>query len=130
LWRKLDREIVGGLSEVLLVCDQMGLIGREMFAVDGVKMPSNASKEWSGTREDFQKKAEKLERALGLFDQAPPRGRCCRAGRPDRAGAREANAHGSSGRLPRCAMAQDGKDRLGVSGKAVKSNITDPRAPR
>jgi hypothetical protein len=31
--------------EVLLVCDQMGLIGREMFAVDGVKMPSNASKE-------------------------------------------------------------------------------------
>jgi len=47
----------------------MGLIGREMFAVDGVKMPSNASKEWSGTREDFQKKAEKLERAsLNLLE--------------------------------------------------------------
>lgn len=57
---KLDREIVGVYREVLLVCDEMGLIGREMFAVDGVKMPSNASKEWSGTREDFQKKAEKL----------------------------------------------------------------------
>jgi hypothetical protein len=26
-----------------------------MFAVDGVKLPSNGSKEWSGTREDFQK---------------------------------------------------------------------------
>src|SRR3990167_159822 len=64
---KLDREIVGVYREVLLVCDEMGLIGREMFAVDGVKMPSNASKEWSGTREDFQKKAEKLERALGYL---------------------------------------------------------------
>jgi len=66
---KLDREIVGVYREVLLVCDEMGLIGREMFAVDGVKMPSNASKEWSGTREDFQKKAEKLERALGYLTQ-------------------------------------------------------------
>ena len=39
--------------DVLLVCDEQGLIGREMFAVDGVKLPSNASKEWSGTRRDF-----------------------------------------------------------------------------
>lgn len=60
----LCRKIVGVYREVLPVCDEMGLIGREMFAVDGVKTPSNASKEWSGTREDFQKKAEKLERAL------------------------------------------------------------------
>lgn len=42
---KLDREIVGVYREVLLVCDEMGLIGREMFAVDGVKMPSNARAE-------------------------------------------------------------------------------------
>ena len=34
---KLDREIVGVYWEVLLVCDEMGLIGREMFAVDGVE---------------------------------------------------------------------------------------------
>jgi len=32
--------------DVLLVCEQAGLIGREMFAVDGVKLPSNASKEY------------------------------------------------------------------------------------
>lgn len=35
-----------------------------MFAVDGVKMPSNASKEWSGTREDFGRKAKKMEAAV------------------------------------------------------------------
>ncbi len=47
-----------------LVCDDLGLIGKEMSAIDGCKMPSNASKEWSGTREDFEKKADKLEKAI------------------------------------------------------------------
>jgi len=36
-------------TAVLMVCDNQGLIGREMFAIDGCKLPSNASKEWSGT---------------------------------------------------------------------------------
>jgi hypothetical protein len=31
--------------KVLLVCDSMGLIGREMFAIDGCKLFSNTSKE-------------------------------------------------------------------------------------
>ena len=42
----------------------MGLIGREMFAVDGCKLPSNASKEWSGTKTDFEKKCKRLEAAI------------------------------------------------------------------
>ena len=46
------------------MCDQMGLIGKEMFAVDGCKLPSNASKEWSGTKEEFDKKCSKLEEAI------------------------------------------------------------------
>ena len=45
----LDREILRLFLEVLMICDAMGLIGKEMFAVDGCKMASNASKEWSGT---------------------------------------------------------------------------------
>jgi len=57
-------EIVSIFRDVLLVCDEQGLIGKQMFAVDGVKLPSNASKEWSGTRADFKKKAVKLEQAL------------------------------------------------------------------
>lgn len=60
----MDREVIHLFRDVLLVCDEMGLIGKEMFAIDGCKIPSNASKEWSGTRADFEKKAAKLETAI------------------------------------------------------------------
>jgi len=39
-----------------LICDKLGLIGKEMFAVDGCKLASNASKEWSGTKGELKKK--------------------------------------------------------------------------
>ena len=61
----LDKEINQLFREVLLTCDELGLIGKDMFAIDGCKLPSNASKEWSGTRADFEKKAAKMERAIG-----------------------------------------------------------------
>ena len=60
----MDKEITKLFREVLLVCDDMGLIGKEMFAIDGCKLPSNASKEWSGTKAEFEKKAAKMERAI------------------------------------------------------------------
>jgi len=60
----MDKEIVHLFLEVLLVCDEQGLIGKEMFAIDGCKLPSNASKEWSGTRADFKRKAAKMEKAI------------------------------------------------------------------
>jgi transposase len=60
----LDVEIIKLFRDVLLVCDEQGLIGKEMFAVDGCKLPSNASKEWSGTRADFEKKAARMEQAV------------------------------------------------------------------
>jgi transposase len=63
----LEREIVSVFRDVLLICDEAGLIGREMFAIDGVKLPSNASKEWSGKRADFQKKVGKMERAVSYL---------------------------------------------------------------
>lgn len=60
----LGEESVSLFRDILLVCDESGLIGREMFAVDGLKLPSNASKEWSGTRSDFKRKVKKMEGAL------------------------------------------------------------------
>src|ERR1019366_6256295 len=59
----LGDEIARIFSQVLYLCDRQGLIGREMFAIDGVKLPSNASKGKSGTRADFIKQVTKLERA-------------------------------------------------------------------
>jgi hypothetical protein len=35
-----------------------------MFAVDGVKLPSNASKEWSGTKKELERKKEGMEKAV------------------------------------------------------------------
>jgi len=61
----MDKEITKLFREVLLTCDDLGLIGKEMFAIDGCKLPSNASKEWSGTKADFEKKAAKMEQAVG-----------------------------------------------------------------
>ena len=60
----LGREIITLFLEVLLVCDHMHLIGKELFAIDGVKLSSNASKEWSGTKEDLTHKKEKMERII------------------------------------------------------------------
>ena len=60
----LEDQVAHLFREVLLVCDELGLIGREMFAIDGCKLPSNASKEWSGTKKDFRKKQKKMERAI------------------------------------------------------------------
>ena len=50
-------------AAVLTVCDGQGLIGREMFAIDGVKLPSNASTHRSGTRAEFMQRAEKMQTA-------------------------------------------------------------------
>jgi Transposase domain (DUF772)/Transposase DDE domain len=62
-------------SQVLTTCDAQGLIARDMFAIDGVKLPSNASKERSGTR--FERKAKDDTRPSERMRQAidSPKGR-------------------------------------------------------
>jgi hypothetical protein len=47
--RELGDESAAIFTQVLLICDREGLIGRQMFAIDGVKLPSNADKRHSGT---------------------------------------------------------------------------------
>ena len=61
----MQPEVLKLFRDVLLICDEMKLIGKDMFAIDGCKLPSNASKEWSGTKADFVKKKRKMERAIG-----------------------------------------------------------------
>lgn len=48
-------------AQVLTRCDRQGLIGHEIFAIDGVKLPTNASKAKSGTRADYQHQLERME---------------------------------------------------------------------
>ena len=46
---KMKDQIEPLFTQVLMICDREGLIGRNMFAIDGCKIRPNASKEWSGT---------------------------------------------------------------------------------
>lgn len=51
-------------EQVLLVCDQQGLIGHELIAIDGCKMSSNAAKEHSGTINELSQKQEKIRKRI------------------------------------------------------------------
>ena len=59
----LGEQIKPLFAQVLITCDAQGLIGRELFAIDGVKLPSNASKERSGTHEELSHRAKRLDAA-------------------------------------------------------------------
>lgn len=51
-------------EQVLLMCHQEGLLGNELFAIDGCKLPGNASKEWSGTFKELERKRDKLRKLI------------------------------------------------------------------
>jgi transposase len=118
-------EIVSIFRDVLLVCDEQDLIGKQMFAVDGVKLPSNASKEWSGTLAEFEKKALKLEQALEQLMQrhrevdAKNEDKHLRAARAQRMDTLKSAVDKVRGFLRR------GQDKVSAKGKIKKSNITD-----
>ncbi len=121
----LNREMADLFRDVLLICDDMGLIGKEMFAIDGCKLPSNASREWSGTKADFERKALKMERAVERI--------ISRHQRSDATGI-EQEIKGRDEKYMRTLKKNIKKirewqagndDRLGKSGKPIKSNITD-----
>ncbi len=62
-------EIESLFEQVLLVCHEQGLLGNELFAIDGgwpprCKLSSNAAKEWSGTFNELAEKRDKLRRLI------------------------------------------------------------------
>src|SRR5512133_2304870 len=60
----MQTEIESLFSNILLVCDEMDLLGGTHFSLDGMKLPANASKEWSGTFQELKKKRDKLQAKL------------------------------------------------------------------
>ena len=51
-------------EQVLLICDEQGLLGHELFAIDGCKIRSDAAKEWSGTFKELEQERGKLKRLI------------------------------------------------------------------
>jgi len=111
--------------DVLLYCDELGLIGKAMFAIDGCKLPSNASKEWSGTRTELNNKRKKLERAVQRMLKIH-RERDADHVSPDI----EATEKQYRTKLRQQINKLKGwlgsnEEKLGKSGKPIKSNMTD-----
>lgn len=60
----MQKEVESVFCNVLLVCEEMGLLGGTHFSLDGVKLSANVSKEWSGTFEELKRKRDKLQEKL------------------------------------------------------------------
>ncbi len=121
----MDKAVVNLFLQILLVCDQQNLIGKEMFAIDGCKLPSNASKEWSGTKEDLKRKAEKMEKAL---HRMIIRHKCMDESKIEPEVQEREKKYQEKLKKSAAKIRQwlgDNDDRTGSGGKAVKSNITD-----
>jgi transposase len=60
----MQSEIQTLFSNVLLVCEELGLLDGTHFSLDGVKLSANVSKEWSGTFDELKHKRDKLQEKL------------------------------------------------------------------
>lgn len=60
-------QILPLFCDILLVCEQENLLGGTIFALDGLKLRSNASMEWSGKISEISKKKEKIEQKVKLL---------------------------------------------------------------
>lgn len=121
----LENEVVELFQQVLLICDESGLIERKMFAIDGCKLPSNASKEWSGTHEELARKSKKMRDAVKFMVKKHK----CQDGTntTEEIKSRELEQietlEKNAAKID--TFLKNNKKRIGRRGKEVKSNITD-----
>jgi hypothetical protein len=53
--------------KILMVCQDLELVGGKMFAIHGCKLPSNTSRESSGTFGELKRRIEKMQRTVKLL---------------------------------------------------------------
>lgn len=123
-------QILPIFRDILLVCEQMNLLGSTMFALDGCKIPSNASKQWSGTIEELKNKKEKLEQKVRqLMDAQIEADKKGEDGTSDSCFDR-IDRENQIDRLEKKAARiekwlSENEAKIGKTGKELKSNITD-----
>lgn len=121
----LDTECVELFTKILAICYTENLIGKNMFAIDGCKISSNCSKEWSGTKADLLKKVEKIKKAVQYLvtkhresDRNPEDQLEIRK---EKESIKKLNA-----KVEKITDWLDThEEKMGAQGKPVKSNITD-----
>jgi hypothetical protein len=60
----LHNKILPIFRNILLVCHELDLLGNSHFSLDGLKLPGNASKNWSGTFSELEHKKKKIEKKI------------------------------------------------------------------
>ena len=113
-------------ERVLLVCEEQGLLGHELIAIDGCKMPSNASKTHAGTFAELEKKRDKIRSRINhalaehqRFDATHEEEAAARAE------ARIATLEAAAERIDDFLSHEVPRMGQGKSPTEVKSNITD-----
>ena len=126
-------------TQVLLQCSELKLITGEMFAIDGCKLPSNASKEWSGKMAELETKRDKLKKYIvRIVEQHKKLDKDAKAKKqqdkyPKTMGNGKERRKRAVERLEKKLQKldeflKDAKPKIGVSGEEVKTNIIDPQS--
>ena len=123
----LDKEIEPLFTKVLLICDEEDLLGGTHFSLDGLKLSSNAAKEWSGKFEDLKKKQEALERKV---EEAVREHRASDKQELDKFSSdrirQEKRINGLKQKVDRIEkFLSENKPKIGSRGKEIQSNVTD-----
>jgi transposase len=121
----MHQEIKQVFLEVLLKCEEQGLIGHQSLALDGCKLSSNAAKEWSGTCEELEHKRQKLEAMIETLLLAHQQ--TDRAETAPELFQREAQQletlQAQAEKLAAWLVSHE--DKIGARGLPIKSNVTD-----
>jgi transposase len=119
-------EILPLFRDILLVCEQENLLGGTFFALDGVKLPSNASKRWSGTLSEIGKKKEKIENKVQqLLEEQITADEDSDTDLSDSSSRKKQieKLQKQADRIEK--WLKDNNAKLGSKGKEIKSNVTD-----
>jgi len=130
--KKLGKHIETVFVDVLTVCHEEGLLEGTHFALDGLKLPTDAAKEWSGTFDTLKRKRDKFrKKAAALMKEHKRRDRRLAKGKTEVAGESKTPAQKLLEKADKIdAFIDENEPRLGVSGKEVQSNITDPESSK
>jgi transposase len=123
----MKEEIVSLFRDILLVCEEQGLLGGTHFALDGLKLSSNAAKEWSGTFADLRQKQAKLEQKvktlLAEHTRADQEGETSSTAAQDKVHEQIHRLEKRAARIEQFLTQHEPK--RGKRGKELQSNVTD-----
>lgn len=124
----MQKEIESIFSNILLVCAELDLLGGTHFSLDGVKLPSNASKEWSGTFKELKKKRDHLQGKLRQVMAEHLQADVQSGPEPERRQKQKKRLERQVDRLNQFLQTQ--KPKIGRSGKEIQSNVTDNQSAK